>query len=101
MHRAGKPSINDCATVSCEVGALRLLWAIRKFGGVLANIADFRRAALALPEASEGAHMGHPDFRARNKRRGPARRDRCRRRQPLALPGRRRPRRARATAGWL
>jgi hypothetical protein len=33
----------------------------------LATIADFRRAALALPEASEGAHMGHPDFRVRNK----------------------------------
>jgi len=38
-----------------------------EFGGVLANIADFRCAALALPEASEGAHMGHPDFRVRNK----------------------------------
>ena len=23
----------------------------------------FRRFALALPEATEGAHMGHPDFR--------------------------------------
>jgi hypothetical protein len=23
----------------------------------------FRRLALAMPEASEGAHMGHPDFR--------------------------------------
>ena len=29
--------------------------------------ADFRRLALALPEATEGAHMGHPDFRVRNK----------------------------------
>jgi hypothetical protein len=25
---------------------------------------DFRRLALALPGAVEGAHMGHPDFRA-------------------------------------
>ncbi|MBO0766835.1 MAG: MmcQ/YjbR family DNA-binding protein [Hyphomicrobiaceae bacterium] len=29
--------------------------------------ATFRRLALGLPEASEGAHMGHPDFRVRNK----------------------------------
>ncbi len=28
---------------------------------------DFRRLALALPEAIEGAHMGHPDFRVRGK----------------------------------
>lgn len=25
--------------------------------------AQFRKLALALPEAEEGAHMGHPDFR--------------------------------------
>jgi hypothetical protein len=25
--------------------------------------ADFRRIALSLPQASEAAHMGHPDFR--------------------------------------
>ena len=29
--------------------------------------AAFRRLALSLPEASEAAHMGHPDFRVRNK----------------------------------
>jgi hypothetical protein len=29
--------------------------------------ATFRRLALSLPEASEAAHMGHPDFRVRNK----------------------------------
>ncbi|HEX5959281.1 MAG TPA: MmcQ/YjbR family DNA-binding protein [Hyphomicrobiaceae bacterium] len=29
--------------------------------------ATFRRIALSLPEASEAAHMGHPDFRVRNK----------------------------------
>jgi len=29
--------------------------------------ADARRIALALPEAEEGAHMGHADFRVRNK----------------------------------
>jgi hypothetical protein len=29
--------------------------------------AAFRRIALSLPEASEAAHMGHPDFRVRNK----------------------------------
>ena len=28
---------------------------------------DFRRLALALPEAAEAAHMAHPDFRVRNK----------------------------------
>jgi hypothetical protein len=33
----------------------------------VASIADFRRVALSLPEATEGAHMGHADFRVRNK----------------------------------
>ena len=28
---------------------------------------DFRRLALSLPEASEGAHMGHADFRVSAK----------------------------------
>jgi hypothetical protein len=28
---------------------------------------DFRRLALGLPEAVEGAHVDHPDFRVRNK----------------------------------
>jgi len=28
---------------------------------------DFRRLALALPEAVESEHMGHPDFRVRKK----------------------------------
>jgi hypothetical protein len=28
---------------------------------------DFRRLALALPEATEKAHMDHPDFRVRGK----------------------------------
>jgi len=28
---------------------------------------EFRDLALGLPEASEGAHMGHPDFRVRGK----------------------------------
>jgi len=27
----------------------------------------FRKLALALPEAEESAHMGHPDFRVRGK----------------------------------
>jgi hypothetical protein len=31
------------------------------------TVDDFRRLALALPEARETAHMGHPDFRVRNK----------------------------------
>jgi hypothetical protein len=34
---------------------------------VLVSIPDFRRIAVSLPEASEGAHMGHPDFRVRSK----------------------------------
>jgi hypothetical protein len=29
--------------------------------------ADFRRLALGFPEATEGAHMDHPDFRVRGK----------------------------------
>ena len=29
--------------------------------------ADFRSLALSFPEASEHAHMNHPDFRVRNK----------------------------------
>jgi hypothetical protein len=28
---------------------------------------DFRKLALSLPAAEEGAHMGHPDFRVRGK----------------------------------
>jgi hypothetical protein len=28
---------------------------------------EFRRLALSLPETSESAHMGHPDFRVRRK----------------------------------
>jgi hypothetical protein len=32
-----------------------------------ATPATFRRLALSLPEATEGSHMGHPDFRVRNK----------------------------------
>jgi hypothetical protein len=28
---------------------------------------EFRDLALSLPEASEAAHMGHPDFRVRGK----------------------------------
>src|SRR3972149_5651908 len=29
--------------------------------------AQFRRVALSMPEATEGAHMGHPDFRVKGK----------------------------------
>jgi hypothetical protein len=29
--------------------------------------AEFRALALDLPEATEGAHMGHPDFRVHDK----------------------------------
>ena len=31
------------------------------------TVDDFRRLALALPEATEAAHMAHPDFRVRSK----------------------------------
>jgi hypothetical protein len=31
------------------------------------NHRDFRRLALALSDAVEGAHMGHPDFRVHNR----------------------------------
>jgi hypothetical protein len=31
------------------------------------TVAEFRRMALALPEAVEAAHMDHPDFRVRKK----------------------------------
>jgi hypothetical protein len=32
-----------------------------------ATAADFRKLALALPEAIESSHMGHPDFRVGGK----------------------------------
>ncbi len=31
------------------------------------TVAQFRRIALSMPEATEGAHMGHPDFRVKGK----------------------------------
>lgn len=31
------------------------------------TVDDFRSLALSLPDATEGAHMGHPDFRVRGK----------------------------------
>ena len=31
------------------------------------TVDDFRRLALVLPEATEAAHMAHPDFRVRNR----------------------------------
>lgn len=31
------------------------------------NPEEFRRIALSMPEASESAHMGHPDFRVGGK----------------------------------
>jgi hypothetical protein len=31
------------------------------------TVDDFRRIALSLPDAFEGAHMGHPDFRVGRK----------------------------------
>jgi hypothetical protein len=31
------------------------------------TVAAFRKLALAQPEAAEVGHMGHPDFRVRNK----------------------------------
>ena len=31
------------------------------------TLEGFRRLALGMPEASEGSHMGHPDFRVRGK----------------------------------
>jgi hypothetical protein len=31
------------------------------------TVATFSRIALSLPEATEGSHGGHPDFRVRNK----------------------------------
>ncbi|MBL0143712.1 MAG: MmcQ/YjbR family DNA-binding protein [Betaproteobacteria bacterium] len=33
----------------------------------MATVATARRIALACPEAVEGAHMGHPDFRVSGK----------------------------------
>jgi hypothetical protein len=33
----------------------------------MANADDFRRIALGLEHATEGAHMGHPDFRLRGR----------------------------------
>jgi hypothetical protein len=34
---------------------------------MMATVRDFRRLALSLPEATEGTHGGHPDFRIANK----------------------------------
>jgi len=34
---------------------------------VALNAQGFRRIALSMPEASEGSHLGHPDFRVRGK----------------------------------
>lgn len=31
------------------------------------NADTFRRVALSMPHATEGEHMGHPDFRVNNK----------------------------------
>lgn len=31
------------------------------------TVESFRRIALSMPEATEGAHMGHPDFRVKGK----------------------------------
>lgn len=31
------------------------------------TVAQFRRIALSMPQAAEGAHMGHPDFRVKGK----------------------------------
>lgn len=31
------------------------------------TVADFRRLALSLPQVTEAAHMGHPDFRVAGK----------------------------------
>src|SRR5688500_19890303 len=35
--------------------------------GVTVTTEEFRNLAMSLPEASESAHMGHPDFRVRGK----------------------------------
>jgi len=36
-------------------------------GAAAMTAADFRRLALGFPEATEGAHMDHPDFRVGGK----------------------------------
>jgi hypothetical protein len=36
-------------------------------GAAAMTAADFRRLALSFPEATESAHMDHPDFRVRGK----------------------------------
>lgn len=33
----------------------------------MSTASDFRRIALGMKEATEGAHMGHPDFRAHGR----------------------------------
>jgi hypothetical protein len=45
--------------------ALRFIRATQEDNGM--TLDEARRLALALPEAVESAHMGHPDFRVRNK----------------------------------
>lgn len=33
----------------------------------MVTVGDFRRIALGMKEATEGAHMGHPDFRVNHR----------------------------------
>jgi hypothetical protein len=47
-------------------GFLQLCAALRRMHA-MATARDFRRLALSLPEATEGTHGGHPDFRVGNK----------------------------------
>src|SRR5262245_49665335 len=53
---AGCGARGVCASVRCDHDRR-----------AMATAADFRRLVLSLPEATEGTHMGHPDFRVRNK----------------------------------
>jgi hypothetical protein len=39
-------------------------------GAVTMTAQEFRELALSLPEATEAAHMGHPDFRVRRRATG-------------------------------
>jgi hypothetical protein len=40
-------------------------WHLETYSQVTAQ--DFRRIALSLPEVAEEAHLGHPDFRVKNR----------------------------------
>jgi len=55
------------ATVTRRASQALCFMQARFLEALSVTVNDFRRMALALPEATESAHMDHPDFRVRGK----------------------------------